>query len=148
MNHQWSYNGRSITELPAEVAGFVYIIYYTDGTRYVGKKTIRSEVRGKPLVGMRSNAKRLVEKVHKWKDYEGSSEATKDLKIQSKVILHLSTNKMTTTWLEVKEMVERNVILDKSYHNKNILGKFYDNCEDGVYHMHFKQPGLFDDHES
>ena len=146
MKNHWSYNGVQTTKLPNEVVGFVYCIYYRDGTKYVGKKIVRSERKVKPLKGMRANAKRMVMKEHNWQDYEGSSEATEGLEIHSKVILHLCSNKMTMTWLEVKEQVERNVILDKSYHNKNILGKFYDNCEDGRYYLNFKQPGLFDDH--
>ena len=71
-----------------------------------------------------------VEKELNWKSYTGSSkDIPNDARIHSKHILYLCTNKITLTWLEVKEMVSRNVLTDDKYYNKNISGKFFDNCE-------------------
>jgi hypothetical protein len=57
----WIYNAHKVKELPKEIVGFVYKIYYTDGTQYIGKKLVRSERRAKPLKGMRKNSRRMVE---------------------------------------------------------------------------------------
>ena len=101
----WSYKGKKITRLPPEVVGFVYIIYYTNGQKYIGKKLARSERRKKPLKGMRSNAKRMVMTEHKWKEYEGSSEENKGLTIKTKVITHLCTNKLSMSYLRDQRTV-------------------------------------------
>lgn len=94
---------------------------------------------------MRKNARRMVLTEHKWREYEGSSkDIPNDARIQSKTILHLCTSKTTLTWLEVKEMVKRDVLTSNKYYNKNILGKFWDNCEDGIYTKSL-QPTLFDE---
>lgn len=143
----WLYQGEELTELPPNVIGFVYVIHYYGGKHYVGKKLARSERKKKPLKGMRSNARRMVMTEHNWKDYEGSSkDIPDDARIHSKVILWLCTNKTTLTWMEVKEMVSRNVLTNNNYYNKNILGKFWDNCEQGVYYGATRvQRGLFDE---
>jgi len=131
----WIYQGKPVETLPEEVVGFVYIIWYESGQKYIGKKLVRSERRKKPLVGMRSNAKRMVMTEHKWQDYVGSSkEIPSDEIIKTKVITHLCTNKTSMTYLEAKIMMEQNVLVDDTFYNKNILGKFWDNCEDGVYY--------------
>lgn len=134
MINYWTHNGRHLNNLPDDVVGFVYIIYYDNRCKYIGKKLARSERKKKPLKGMRSNARRMVMTEHNWKDYIGSSKDIPDeARIQSKVILHLCTNKRTMTYLEEKEMFLRDVLLDKWYYNKSIAGRYYDNCEDGLY---------------
>ena len=129
----WLYKAQQLKELPADVVGFVYIIYYTDNTMYVGSKLARSERRKKPLKGMRVNAKRMVMTEHKWRDYEGSSKLTEGKTISSKHILHLCTNKRTMTYLEVKELMCREAIETDAYVNNNISGTFFDNVLDGLY---------------
>ena len=130
---EWLYNAKKITQLPQEVTGFVYIIYYEDSTMYIGKKLTKSERKKKPLKGMRSNARRMVMTEHKWRDYEGSSKLTEGKTITSKHILHLCTNKRSTTYLEVKELMVREAIESDTYINNNINGNWFDNCMDGVY---------------
>ena len=39
----WSYKGKKITRLPPEVVGFVYMIYYTNGQKYIGKKLAKDK---------------------------------------------------------------------------------------------------------
>ena len=129
----WLYKAQQIEELPKDVVGFVYIIYYTDDTMYVGSKLARSERRKKPLKGMRVNAKRMVMTEHNWNDYIGSSKLVEDKTIQSKHILHLCTNKRSMTYLEVKELMSREVLETDTYMNNNINGNWFDNCMDGLY---------------
>lgn len=166
MINYWTYNGIHLDKLDEGIVGFVYIIYYDNGCRYIGKKqtsTIKTlpalqngkiregatrvnrvvplttaEVKALPK-GRRFQKGKLapydqIVTEKKWKDYVGSSKDIPDeARIQSKVILHLCTNKRTMTYLEEKEMFLRNVLLDKWYYNKSIAGRYYDNCEDGLY---------------
>lgn len=142
----WLYKSKPLDRLPVDVIGFVYIIYYTDGTKYLGKKLAKSERRKKPLKGMRVNAKRMVMTEHKWKEYEGSSKLTDGKIIQSKVILHLCTNKRSMTYLEVKELMVREALESDTYLNNNINGNWFDNCLDGLYEEETTlQKGLFDE---
>ena len=142
----WNYKGYEVGELPEEVKGFVYILYYTDGRKYIGSKVVRSDVKVKPLVGMRKNAVRKVTKESKWKTYEGSTKLSEGLTIQSKVITHLCTDKRSMTYLEQKELFLVDAIMNKEYLNENIGGKFFDNCLDGLYEGSINiQGGLFDE---
>ena len=143
----WSYKLHEIEKLPEIVTGFVYCIYYTNGQKYIGSKVVRSERRVKPLVGSRKNAvrKRVIES--KWQDYEGSSKLTEDLTILTKVILYLTTNKRSMTYLEQRELMKEDATVNIEYINENIGGKFYDNCLDGVYNGSVDiigKGGLFD----
>lgn len=139
----WYYNDVKITDLHEDIVGFVYIIHYLDNTSYIGKKLVRSYRKKKPLKGMRLNARRMVLTEHKWKDYEGSHGVDKE--IVSKHILHMCTNKMTLTWMEIREMVDRRVLTDDKYLNKNISGKWYNNCEDGLFNTNHTQQELFNE---
>ena len=139
----WIYKGVAITELPKEVRGMVYKIYYTDETMYIGSKVVRSEIKKKPLKGMRSNAVRKVLTESKWKTYEGSSKLSKGKTIKTKVIMHLTKDKRSMTYLEQKELMAVNATVNKSYLNENIGGKFFDNCLDGVLDYNPKEACLF-----
>ncbi len=142
----WIYKGYIVKELPKEVVGFVYIIHYTDGTKYIGSKIVRSERRIKPLKGMRKNAvrKKIVES--DWRSYKGSSKLTEGKTIKSKVILYLTTNKRTMTYIEARELFHTGAIFSDEFLNENILGKFYDNAMDGLYTGNIEiHKGLFNE---
>ena len=81
---------------------------------------------------MRKNANRRVLKESNWKKYIGSSKETLGLVVASKSIIHLCSNKRTSTYLEQKELFCRGAIESNEYRNANIGGKFYDNCLDGL----------------
>ena len=139
----WTYKGIEITELPEEIRGFVYKIYYTDETMYIGSKVVRSDLKVRPLSGMRSNAVRRVTKESKWRMYEGSSKLTEGKTIRSKVIIHLTRDKRSMTYLEQKELFAVDAPINKSYLNENIGGKFFPNCLDGVCEYNPKEGCLF-----
>ena len=128
----WYYRSKEITELPQSIAYFIYLIEYEDDTLYVGSKSVWTQRRLKPLKDMRKNAKRLKLVESKWKSYVGSSKNTADKKIKSKTILHLCSNKRTATYLEAKEILCRSALESDMYLNQNCLGKFYENCLDGL----------------
>lgn len=129
---KWIYQEEEIDSLPDEVYYFVYKIDYTNGTSYIGSKVVRSELRIKPLVGMRKNARRVSTKESNWKTYVGSSKLNAGLIIASKEILHLCSNKRTATYMEHKELFCREAIESNLYNNANIGGKFFDNCLNGL----------------
>lgn len=128
----WTYKGVDVFWLPEEVKYFVYLITYSDGTKYIGQKVVWSEIRLKPLKGMRANAKRTKLTESNWLIYSGSSKYNNGKKPTSKEILYLCSNKRTATYLEAKEIMSRGAIENDSYNNKNCLGKFFDNCLDGL----------------
>jgi hypothetical protein len=129
----WLYKGENVSKLPDTIRYFVYHIKYKDGAEYIGSKVVRSEVRLKPLKGMRVNAKRTSLKESNWRKYAGSSQFSIGREIETKEILYLCTNKRTATYLEARELFNRSALESDTYLNKNILGKFYDNCLDGLY---------------
>jgi len=145
---RWQYKGHQVDELPECIRGMVYKIFYTDGTQYIGSKIVRSEVRVKTLVGMRSNAVRRVLKESNWKSYKGSSKLTEDKVILNKVILYLTTSKRTMTYLEQRELFSVDAAANPSYVNENIGGKFFDNALEGLYEGTVNiTGGLFDGHD-
>jgi hypothetical protein len=129
----WIYNGHEVTELPDEIVGMVYEIYYDNGKSYIGSKMVRSKVKLKPLKHMRKNAVRYKVKETNWKSYEGSSKLSEGLTIVNKVILYLTTNKRSMTYLEDRELFTRKALESTDYINENIRGKYWDNCLDGLY---------------
>ena len=142
----WLYKGYKVNELPLEVVGFVYVIHYTDGTKYIGSKIVRSERRIKPLKGMRKNAVRKKVLESNWRSYTGSSKLTEGKCIKSKVILYLTTDKRTMTYIEARELFHTGALFSDEYLNENILGKFYNNALDGLYTGSVNIQGeLFDD---
>ena len=34
----WTFEGKPFTEFPTDMFGFIYLITYSDGTKYLGKK--------------------------------------------------------------------------------------------------------------
>ena len=49
---KWLYQNKeinSIEELPKNSVGFIYCLYYEDGTKYIGKKTLYGSHKLEPL---------------------------------------------------------------------------------------------------
>ena len=102
-----------------EVYGFVYLIEnLTNGRKYIGKKFFWS-AKTKQV-----NKKKKRYKVESdWKDYYGSS-AELGIEIANigkesfkRTILHLCKTKAECAYLELKEQIERNVLLSDEYYN-------------------------------
>ena len=136
----WLYKGKPLTRLPDDVTDFVYIIYYTNGKKYIGKKTaksLRKKHLGKKELALitdkRLKKHKYVMTEHKWQAYEGSTALSEDLTIKCKHIVHMTIDKRTATWLEVKELVQAEVLTSDEYLNNNISGTFFENCEEGIY---------------
>lgn len=137
---EWLYNAKKITRLPEGVVGFIYIIYYTDGTKYIGKKLARSPRKKnfgkKKLAEMTDSRLKKYEMVmteHPWKTYEGSSEENEGKTIVTKHILHLCTNKLSLSYLETKELFLVDAPMNENYNNKVIGKHYWDNALDGMF---------------
>lgn len=122
---KWKYNGEDVLELNQDIAYFVYLITYADGTKYVGMKAVWTMRKQPPLKGMRANAKRMALKESNWKVYNGSSKNNEGRRAVRKDILHLCGTRRSATYYEAKELFSRGAIENDSYNNEGILGKFF-----------------------
>jgi len=134
----WTYKGKEILsheDLPEECTDFVYELTFTDNTKYIGKKTIRSMRRLKPTqaqLRVRKNYKRIELKNLPFVNYVGSSSENEGKTVQSKEILYLSSNKKTASYIEAATLFGNNAIFTDEYNNKNISGVWFDNSLDGL----------------
>ena len=134
----WVYNGKEIRshkDLNPECTNFVYLLEFTDNTKYIGKKTVRSIRRIKPTKAQLAIRKNYVRKELKdppFLDYEGSSKENKGKELKSKTILYQCSTKKAATYIETALLFEYNAIFSEEYTNKNILGKFFDNDLEGL----------------
>lgn len=131
----------TIDELPKDVTGFVYLIVYKDGTKYIGKKNLYSTVKIKSLAsgkqrpnvigkeyrntgkGFRQSYD-IVRKETDWLKYKGShKERLKP--IDKKYILDFAYTKLQLTYLEAKLLFKHEVLESNEFLNENILNTFY-----------------------
>ena len=119
----WTLGGVEFTsEMIEDYIGFVYCITdLRNNKKYIGKKLFTSTRRLAPLKG--KSRKRVVKKESDWQDYYGSSEEVKLLVEElgpsnfKREILHLCNTKGELSYMELKEQMDREVLLDDSYYN-------------------------------
>ena len=127
----WYYNGKEFTsEMIEDNVGFVYIITNVSNNRkYVGKKLLVSKRKLPPLKGKKRRRTKIVES--KWKDYFGSSDEVNAIleehgrDIFKREILHLCKSKSEMSYLELKEQMNREVLLNDEYYNGIIQVKIH-----------------------
>lgn len=126
--------------LTEDTFGFIYeIINNITGKRYIGKKQCFSRLRRKPLKG---NKRYRISNVESdWKNYTSSSkDLNEDIKKYGKdqftfKILKTCDSKWSLAYYEIKEQLDKNVLLSDDYYNgiinvrigtppKNELDKF------------------------
>ena len=134
----WVYNGIPISnhdELDTLCTDFVYELTFTDDTKYIGKKTVRSVRRLKPTKAQLAIRKNYVRKELKdlpFVNYEGSSKENEGKTLLSKEILYQCSTKKSATYIETALLFGTDAIVSGKYNNKNILGRFFDNDLDGL----------------
>lgn len=139
----WIYNGKELNEVPTKAVSFVYLIEnMTNGKLYVGKKSFYSTTRKAPLKGMKR--KRVVTVESDWRSYTGSSTTLNDDIAAganiTKTILHICGSKGSASYLELKEQIDRKVLLDDRYYNNFIGAKIH-----GKHLTNFNMKGLNED---
>ena len=118
----WTYQGKTVNELPEDCEGFVYLITnLTNNRKYVGKKLARFKVTKPPLKGKKN--KRRSSKESDWKTYWGSSDhliadvASLGEDNFIREILHYCQSRGMLSYLEAKEQFDREVLLSDEYYN-------------------------------
>jgi hypothetical protein len=127
----WLYNGKEFTsEMIEDNVGFVYVLTdKSNNKKYVGKKIFVSKRRLPPLKGKTRKRTKIVES--DWQTYYGSSEEVKqiveDLGEENfhREILHLCKSKGELSYLELKEQMEREVLLSDEYYNGIVQVKIH-----------------------
>lgn len=130
-DNPWYHNGKILTEEDVEeYVGMVYLLENTENGRlYVGKKFFHKK---KTYQVKKKKKKKTVQS--DWKDYYGSSkELLEDIEKIGKdkikrTVLHLCKSKTQCSYYEMKEQVEREVLLREDYYNAfvgcKVSGKF------------------------
>jgi len=125
----------SHSDLPDNCTDIVYLLQFESGRKYIGKKSVRSIRKKKPTktqLAIRKNYSRKELTNLPFIKYTGSSKENENEVVIAKYILYYCSNKRTATYLEMAEMVLREVLFTDEYTNKNISGRFYDNSLDGL----------------
>src|SRR5210317_530970 len=119
---QWTYQGKTINEIPEEYEGFVYLITnITTGQKYIGKKLAKFKTTKPPLKGKKN--KRRGTKESDWRDYWGSSDhLNADVKELgpdkfTREILYYCNSRGLMSYLEAREQFERRVLESDEYYN-------------------------------
>jgi hypothetical protein len=105
-----------------ETFGFIYeITNNITNKKYIGKKQCISKIRRKPLKGKKR--KRIDFKESDWKSYTSSSkDLNEDIQKYGKEnftfkIMRVCDSKWSLAYYEIKEQIDKNVLLDENYYN-------------------------------
>ncbi len=129
----WFYKDREVSnhnDLPPTCTDFVYMIEYTNGKKYIGKKTIKSLRTKPPLAGKKR--KRRVWTELPFADYKGSYAEDFGYETRRKEILYLCSTKKAATYLEAALIFHHDALFDPDFLNRNIVGKFFPKDLDGL----------------
>lgn len=127
----WYYQGKIVDELPADCAGFVYLITnVTNGKMYVGKKLAKFAKTTYKVVKLKNGTKKrkkIKTKIDSdWQQYYGSSpNLTEDINQLGndnfrREILYYCKSKAECSYIEAREQFARRVLESDDYYNGHI----------------------------
>lgn len=134
------YTGEIINAIPEECigntnSGFIYVLKFSNGKQYIGKKNFYVRHTAKRLTTNNKRAghiswtlDRKREHFHtesNWKDYLGSGKNYKKSDVIEKYIIRTCQTKKQLCYYEAFELFANRVLLNDTFYNDNILGKFY-----------------------
>lgn len=142
---EWTFNEKPITsvnQMPDDVFGFVYLLKYVDGTKYVGKKNVFNcrkikarkdgETRNGTIERIQKNTGKGYRQVYDvvrnesdWRTYLGSHKECTIRIPREKIILEFANNQKKLTYLEAKYLFKFGVLESPAFLNDNILGSFF-----------------------
>lgn len=129
----WTFRDKPINshdDLHPECTDIVYVVTYTNGRMYIGKKCVRSVRRKPPLKGYKRNRRIMTN--HKFDNYQGSHAQAKELTAATKEIIFQCSSKKTATYLELELIVQHEAIFLDKFINENLSGTFFKNSLDGL----------------
>ena len=131
----WYYKDKAYEPTEEELkewVGFVYVITDKSNDKmYVGKKQFWSKKTLPPLKGKTRKRRSIVES--DWKKYYGSSDLVKQLLTEHgeqnfyREILYFGKSKGELGYMEMREQVLRNVLLDDNYYNGIVNARVHRN---------------------
>ena len=127
----WIHESRSVTEIPDEYAGFVYVITNKlTGRRYLGKKLSkfsRTTYKTERLKNGKKRRRKIRGKIESdWQTYFGSSpELLKDVELLgienfTREILYYCRTKAECSYIEAREQFARRVLESDDWYNGHI----------------------------
>lgn len=127
----WTYQENSVTELPEDCVGFVYLITnILSNRKYIGKKLAKFSKTSYKVVKLKNGTKKkkkIRSKIDSdWQEYYGSSiELNKDIEELGKEnftreILYYCRSKAECSYIEAREQFNRKVLESNEYYNGQI----------------------------
>ena len=139
----WTYLDKPMNKLsdfPDNAKGFVYLIEFSNGKKYIGKKNLRKTstlpalkngtvregaIQVVKIVNHKKVKKDIVTRESDWFTYTGSSTYCAGLVPVKKTILAIAQNDYELTYLEIREQCIHKVLEKEEFINANILAKFF-----------------------
>ena len=136
---KWQLNGIEFTEdMIGDNYGFIYSISVQDSkgkiTHYIGKKAFSHKKKTKLSTRARKGTRKRVaisKKDSGWQSYNGSCKPLLDairvgkVRIISKQVLKLCTDKQSLNYWEVDYLCEHKVLFNDLFWNGNILARYF-----------------------
>ena len=133
----WFKDDKEVVKPPSKVIGFVYVIEFNNGDKYLGKKNLYSKRKrkfGKKEAALVTDKRRklyeIVVKESNWRLYESSNtdvkKRIKNGESYTKTIVDWAYTPKELTYIEIKCMFIADVLNPKGkWLNDNVLGKFF-----------------------
>ena len=135
--NDWIFENKTVTDLPEDCTGFVYLITNTiTGRKYIGKKLARFKRSRPPLKGRKNKRRYTIES--DWQTYYGSNDELNNDVAElgeekfTREILYYCKTKSECSYIEAREQCARGVLETSDYYNGIIQVKVHVKCILGI----------------